>query len=428
MTNPLRRTSAEALDEFDELGLDSVASVDPTVVPQIAAAKLALMRIAIIPNNEAVIAAFKSKTPLKGRAFSTDGKSFKLFGNTIAKHMKGGIAVSNAGFPTAKTYDSIRALGVNTNIKKGVTTINGKVVDPNSDKFHFISNKDISKERVVLGPKTKQRTTSDEIRSMRKLREQSRESITGSKKGIPLSPTKIQPEDQKKINKITGIKSPLGKPIKAPDSHHLFFKRNQPGLSNNLNNLLPQERLEHAELHRLNAKHINCSPCTLLAMSKLKVAVKIEQIKYAVSEERSADQIIQAFKESGIDTKGANGVFDPTNRKILDATDKADISRIRRLYGGQGRTLGFNSITDTRKGPNKNLNLVQIQLKEIEAAGGIPSLGFDEGSLEAVDIAKGKTDKDVVKKLTDSQRSTGILDDNDKFRVVKNPKFQDNTE
>ncbi|GAG49804.1 unnamed protein product, partial [marine sediment metagenome] len=81
---------------------------------------------------------------------------------------------------------------------------------------------------------------------------------------------------------------------------------------------------------------------------------------------------------------------------------------------------------DTRQGPATDTNLIRSQLKEIEQAGGLPALGFDEGSLEALDVATNTTDDEILTSLRDSQRSTGILDADLTFRIVDSPKFRRN--
>jgi len=64
------------------------------------------------------------------------------------------------------------------------------------------------------------------------------------------------------------------------------------------------------------------------------------------------------------------------------------------------------------------------QLKEIEQSGGIPALGFDEGSLEALDVQVRTTDAEIFTALKEHQRSTGILDGDLSFRIVDNDKFK----
>src|SRR3972149_2219725 len=169
------------------------------------------------------------------------------------------------------------------------------------------------------------------------------------------------------------------------------------------------------------AKGINCSPCTIKAMSRLRV-----QLATMKKKKSSSDDIMDRFEhflERKPKTKGVSGVFDPSGMRILDANIPSDSMRLQNLFGNKNSLIGFNSITDTRLGPAKDPNLIRKQLREIESRGGIPALGFDEGSLEAVEIATGTKDEHILKKLLPHQRSTGILDPKNKFRIVQNPNF-----
>jgi hypothetical protein len=47
---------------------------------------------------------------------------------------------------------------------------------------------------------------------------------------LPLSTSSIQPNDQKEINSITGVKSKIPKPSRATDAHHIFSVEAQPKL------------------------------------------------------------------------------------------------------------------------------------------------------------------------------------------------------
>jgi hypothetical protein len=140
----------------------------------------------------------------------------------------------------------------------------------------------------------------------------------------------------------------------------------------------------------------------------------------------SADAIVDAFIKSGIDVKGINGVYDPIQNRVLDATIPADKLRIQELFESKDAQIGFNSITDTRAGPNTDIELIRKQLKEIEARGGIPSLGFDEGSLEANDTVIGDTDT-IMSRLLDNQRSTGIISPDKELEIRDNPRYTGNT-
>lgn len=182
---------------------------------------------------------------------------------------------------------------------------------------------------------------------------------------------------------------------------------------------------ELSEIDRKQSKHakgINCSPCTRKAMSRLRVQLATMKKKSSVSDE-IVDRF-ERFMQRGPKIKGVSGVFDPSSMRILDANIVSDSIRLHKLYGKGDKLIGFNSITDTRLRQEKDVNLIRKQLRTIESRGGIPSLGFDEGSLEAVAIAHGNNDKEILEQLLPHQRSTGILDPKQrKFRIVQNPKY-----
>jgi len=189
--------------------------------------------------------------------------------------------------------------------------------------------------------------------------------------------------------------------------------------------LTTESMKELAQIDRSQSKHakgINCSPCTIKAMSKLRV-----QLATIKKKKSTAEEIMDRFEnflERRPKTKGVSGVFDHQGMRILDANIPSDATRLHNLYGSGDSLIGFNSITDTRLGPAKDPNLIRKQLREIESKGGIPALGFDEGSLEAVAIAHGQKDEHILGKLIRHQKSTGILDPKaKKFRIVENPNY-----
>jgi len=220
--------------------------------------QIVLIRTAAL--NASVIQAFRAGKPLKSQAFRTDGSNFYLFDKLIAKRTIGGIAVSNAGFPTAKTYATFRELGVRVSTKGGVTKINGKVVDTTSAAFMKIPSKDISKRTAFAtpesarGPKTNRTgfSSTTGLTGLRKFREQSRLRTTGSKKGVPLSETATQPSDQLAVTRITGVKSKGTKRTVGNITHHVLPKSKTPGMAFNKNNAIQISEPEHKELHKLN--------------------------------------------------------------------------------------------------------------------------------------------------------------------------------
>jgi len=187
-----------------------------------------------------------------------------------------------------------------------------------------------------------------------------------------------------------------------------------------------QERIRK-EMGLKKAKGINC------ACGKLKVMKASLQLQKMAKLSKS-ERIVrnwQTFKRRNPRAKVTNGVFDSERGNILDGNRSGDGNRLQAIYGTRDKKrIGFNSITDTRKGPNKSLVRVQRELSKIEKAGGMPALGFDEGSLEAVDVTRGISDKDIVKKLAPHQKTTGVYNplgrQGKRFRIVKNPKFEGN--
>jgi hypothetical protein len=426
---------------------------------------------------------------------------------------------------------------------RGKTFINGKEVDPTKSDFTLVPTANISKQpfRVSapkVGPVDKQMIDDQET-----FRKKVRRRDTGDPAGIPEDITAIQPRDQKYINHLTGVKSPIPEPTMGTDAHHILPKSKFPGLRTNVNNGISLSNPNHVGeqgIHKLNNKLLGAKIARLrkskLKLMKTKLAgffdklpntedkgfldrvSKIpmiggadvrrfpipkrdpkfkdpkylknhidggypiedylervpeiseisdlmksktgddrvaagEDVAYSFETDRmkkklarlksqsnvtegmiqlaknqSADSIMNAFatyKSNHPDSLGS-GVYDPVENRILDARIPLDAIRLQRLFEAGTNKIGFNSITDTRQSPATDTELIRSQLKEIEQAGGIPALGFDEGSLEALDVVTNTTDDEILTSLRDSQRSTGILDADLTFRILDSPKFRRN--
>ena len=142
----------------------------------------------------------------------------------------------------------------------------------------------------------------------------------------------------------------------------------------------------------------------------------------------SADSIMNKFiqfKKNNKEWKTLIGTFDPLQGNIIDARVPAGAMRLQNIFGAKGK-LAFNSVTDTRQGPVTDMDLILSQLKEIEQAGGIPSLGVFEGSLEATKALIDMTDTEILNDLLESQRSTQIIDPDTRLRIVDNVSFRQN--
>ena len=64
----------------------------------------------------------------------------------------------------------------------------------------------------------------------------------------------IQPEDQKLINSITGINTPIPEETKGVNAHHIFYRVNYPKLQFNLNNGIYLSKKYHHEVHSFDRK------------------------------------------------------------------------------------------------------------------------------------------------------------------------------
>lgn len=194
-----------------------------------------------------VIKSFKEKKPNKSGNYSTDGESFKLFGNEIARHSDSGLQVSNAGYDTQTTYKALIGMGVDVDMTHGETRINKKPYEHGT--FVTIPYKELKEnpgEDNILDT-SRRRDTNENLVKMRSLRNRVMNKVNN------LSQTAIQPSDQRTINSITGIKSTIPNTIRATAIHHILYRRNSPELQFNQNNVIPLDRKSHSEAHRFDS-------------------------------------------------------------------------------------------------------------------------------------------------------------------------------
>jgi hypothetical protein len=220
-----------------------------------------------------VIEAFRNGTAAETSKFKTDGKKLLFNGHEVARHKPGGIEVSYQGYNTSMTSATIRALGVDTRRTRGVTTINGKGVDPETKDFHFVPTANLSEGTFRVNPGAGTVTQKQVIDKQELFRKRVRKNLTGDATKIPLDPTAIQPQDQREINSITGVKSKIPRETKGVDTHHLLPKEHFPGLGTNANNGVGLSKKNHADLHGLNQKLFSGAK---LAELKLKLRVAFE--------------------------------------------------------------------------------------------------------------------------------------------------------
>ena len=180
-----------------------------------------------IHSAKPVMDAFKNKKPLrfgekpKGKkteyAFQTDGKILYQSGYPIAEHTKNGIKFSYQGHPTATTSDTARYLGIDTFTKKGVTYINGQVIDPYGFDYVEVPLSNISDTPVKVNPKSKpiiNEQTKQKNRDQEAFRlKAEKEALEGNQDLVVQTKTKkevldhgsITSKEQSNINKIIGV-------------------------------------------------------------------------------------------------------------------------------------------------------------------------------------------------------------------------------
>jgi len=223
-----------------------------------------------------VIAAFREKKPLKFRekvkgrnkeyAFQTDGKTLYQSGFPIAQHTKKGIKFSYQSHPSATTAQAGRMLGINTFTKKGKTYVNGKEIDPNTDDYIEVPTKDIQEGTFKVNPNSTPAITEDKVKRNRDqeyFRSKSeKEALAGNqdlvvqthKKKEVLDHGSITPEEQARINKITGLRN-RAKRVYATDYHHSLPAEKGGGIGGGIFNrrvtsgAVPLSKKTHQEAH-----------------------------------------------------------------------------------------------------------------------------------------------------------------------------------
>ena len=141
---------------------------------------------------------------------------------------------------------------------------------------------------------------------------------------------------------------------------------------------------------------------------------------------QQADKIIDSYLSSGLGYKGIDGVYDHENSTVLNGYSDVDAQRMQDLFNGQGKFIGTNSVTDTRTGPNHDIERVREELRDVEKNGGIPALGFDGsegGSLEALNISVVDSKEEVMNALSNNQWGTFILNPDKIGDIVKSHKY-----
>tara|TARA_B110000438_G_C15317359_1_gene437974 strand:+ start:244 stop:516 length:273 start_codon:yes stop_codon:yes gene_type:complete len=90
-----------------------------------------------MPSKRSVIDSFQSNNKSSGGNYRTDGQSLFLFGNEIAKHQDGKIAITLAGWNRNTTKQALNCIsGCRVCTIKGKLTLNQKPI--NDDQWYLL--------------------------------------------------------------------------------------------------------------------------------------------------------------------------------------------------------------------------------------------------------------------------------------------------
>jgi len=146
------------------------------------------------------------------------GAKDKFIPHVIMEKTPKGIIIDNYAYDTASTYRYWNKAGISTKRKGDKLYVGGKLYDFEQGGKMLIPYKNIT---APIVPKKKYIGT---VRPRQhEMSQQTRLEATGDIKGIPEDPTRIQPRDQRIVNKITGLKTKIPRrKILGTESHHLF--------------------------------------------------------------------------------------------------------------------------------------------------------------------------------------------------------------
>jgi hypothetical protein len=286
--------------------------------------------------------------------FKTDGKNLyygshneggKEIQHIIAKHGRGGMYVSYQGHPSLTTSTALRMLGINTRKSAGKYFIGDKEIDPSGFDYHFVSKNNIQGEKVTINPnlRNKIQTIKDkQINSDQDIfRRRVRTNQFGGPRKTGEDPTVVQPEDQKLINSITGVKSPIPNRTFGVDAHHILPREIYPQLNKNVNNGIMLDKNTHADLHKLNS---GFQFRRLVSKLRQKVGVvdrQYEKKRMNEGHPHALDPKEYAFFDE-VYTKDIPPVRVNTHRKFpeIDPSTSKELNVPLNVERGSGGTLG----------------------------------------------------------------------------------------
>ena len=424
--------------------------------------RIAQVRLAYASPPKDVINAFRNKETLKMHAkkkgggelsFQTDGKTlYQLSPDPpqrryeIATWVDDGLEWSYENHPTPSTSQAGRMLGINTFTKDGKTFVDGKEVNPYSYDRTFVPNEHLQEGTVKVNPRAhvkkykdytpeeKQKIKDQDV-FRQKANKQWKETkhlgghiITDPDTGEIYDQAKIQPHEQKEINRILGYEKELPRESFVKDFHHAnpvskksgptggIFDRVSPSGS------VPLGSRGHAEAHD-PAGTIPPSFRKRILKARLKIA-RIRQRNISRGVPRIAmgalaRNVMQKAKGNPLfltERTPVGYVYDEDNNIFLDATKRADAKAIREKHGKKGEWLGINSVTNTNFGKDPvlrnpvGLRQIERELNDIEdIQKDRPILGGYENSIEASYPVIGD-EKTILSRLNKNQKSSLGID------------------
>ena len=324
-------------------------------------------------------------------------------------------------------------MGIDTFTKKGVTYINGQVIDPYGFDYVEVPLSNISDTPVKVNPKSKpiiNEQTKQKNRDQEAFRlKAEKEALEGNQDLVVQTKTKkevldhgsITSKEQSNINKIIGVGKDKDETFATAYDHSLPAEEGG-GIGGGVINrrmtggAVPLSRKTHYEKH-FPEKTIPKSFYKKISQlqGKLQKIALISENNTRPSMKSLAQEITNKFKANKLRGSVKGGfTYDPTSDTLLDASIKDQALQIRKIFGGQkGKNLGLNSITEDDMGnkPITDIGIISNQLHKLEKSGKKPILGGYKKGLNASFSIHG-SDKDILKSLPHGQESSLSIEPN----------------
>lgn len=393
--------------------------------------RIAQVRLAYAGPPVDVINAFRNKKALKMHAknkkgkelsFQTDGETLFQSGYPIAKHTEKGISFSYQGHPSATTAQAGRMLGINTFHTKGKYYVNGNEVDPTQYDYTEVPFKDIQEGTVKVNKNIKTVPMTPEKRQLMKDQDffstKARRELKDPETGEIYDQVVVQPEDQREINRVTGLDTPIPEKTIATEIHHSIPKSKVQALRRSTTGAVALSPKSHQEAHfpeRFVKRNLRKARLKIARMKQRNISRGMPRIAMGAL----ARNVMQKARDNPLFKRGdtpTGYVYDEDKNIFLNAEKRADALAIRKKHGKSGQWLGINSVTDTDFGKKpvlrneEGLRQIERELNDIEdIQKDRPILGGYEESIEASYPVIGD-EKTILSRLNKNQESSLGID------------------